>query len=38
MKQKETSLNTQLEYEQNGDDHSGWVFNEVSFCFIKKLR
>ena len=24
MKQKETSLNTQLEYEQNGDDHSGW--------------
>ena len=24
MKQKETLLNTRLEYEQNGDDHSGW--------------
>lgn len=24
MKQKETLLNTQLEYEQNGDDHVGW--------------
>ena len=24
MKQKETSSNIQLDYEQNGDDHSGW--------------